>query len=219
MLHILAARPLASVFYTRKASRLLILALGIAVNIYIAYYVSFVHQRGVIDVMHHLRQRQVSQFDVSRADKLAGLESVNITVGFLMPCHSTPWRSHLVYPEISAWALTCEPPIHIEMERRGSYLDEADVFYQDPTKWLAENLQNLDQISSATDPDVKDGAPQDVSAGRAWPHYLVAFEQLQPTLAPILEGTRYKVSKRFFNTHWHDDRRRAGDVIVWSMRR
>ena len=219
MLHILAARPLASVFYTRKTSRQSILVLGIAINIYIAYYVSFVHQRGVIDVMHYLRQRQVSRFDASRADKLAGMESANNTVGFLMPCHSTPWRSHLVYPETSAWALTCEPPIHIAMEERASYLDEADVFYQNPTKWLAENMQDLDQISSATDPDVQDGAQQDASARRAWPHYLVAFEQLQPTLAPILEGTRYKVCKRFFNTHWHDDRRRAGDVIVWCMRR
>lgn len=34
------------------------------------------------------------------------------SVGFLMPCHSTPWQSHFHLPEMNdkMWFLTCEPP-------------------------------------------------------------------------------------------------------------
>ncbi len=50
---------------------------------------------------------------------------------FLMPCHSTPWRSHLVYPGLRARALTCEPPLGTapRSAERAAYLDEADRFY------------------------------------------------------------------------------------------
>lgn len=219
MLHVLAARPLASSFSTKKIGRLMILAAGIAINIYIAYYVSFVHQRGVVDVVHYLRHRQESWFDASPMGHATRPESANITVGFLMPCHSTPWRSHFVYPEITAWALTCEPPIHMPTEERALYLDEADIFYNEPLRWLANNMQDRDTISLTTTSDVTGDPSLDDRTRRPWPHYLVAFESLQPTLASVLNGTRYKECKRFFNTHWHDDSRRTGDVIVWCMRR
>ncbi|KAH6627634.1 Alg9-like mannosyltransferase family-domain-containing protein [Chaetomium tenue] len=50
---------------------------------------------------------------------------------FLTPCHTTPWRSHLVYPALRARALTCEPPLHTApgTTERETYLDEADRFY------------------------------------------------------------------------------------------
>ncbi|KAI5360098.1 Putative GPI mannosyltransferase [Septoria linicola] len=218
MLHVLAARPLASIFARKSRTRTALLAAGIAVNLYIAYYVSFVHQRGVVDVVHYLRHRQESWFDASHTEDLSSRKAQNITVGFLMPCHSTPWRSHLVYPEINAWALTCEPPITLPLDQRHTYLDEADVFYEDPGKWLSENMQDRRTIAKGVDEAVVKTSPHDDTL-RHWPHYLVAFEQLQPTLAQILQGSRYRECKRFFNTHWHDDNRRHGDVVVWCMRR
>ncbi|PPJ55718.1 hypothetical protein CBER1_08289 [Cercospora berteroae] len=212
ILHVLAAGPLASIFATRSAARLSLLVIGVSINAFIAFYVSFVHQRGVVDVMHYLRHRQEAWYESS------GAGAANVSVGFLMPCHSTPWRSHLVYPEIQAWALTCEPPIHVPIEARDSYLDEADVFYVDPAQWLDENMQDRSSISATNESKV---STADVTndAKRPWPHYLVAFEQLQPTMLQVLEGSRYKECKRFFNTHWLDDGRRRGDVIVWCMRR
>jgi GPI mannosyltransferase 3 len=39
------------------------------------------------------------------------------SVGFLMPCHSTPWQSHLHRPELEGgrlWALGCEPPLGLK---------------------------------------------------------------------------------------------------------
>ncbi|TGO52401.1 hypothetical protein BCON_0142g00280, partial [Botryotinia convoluta] len=61
-------------------------------------------------------------------------------VGFLMPCHSTPWRSKLVYKGLGAWALGCEPPVHLEVGERERYRDEADRFYDNPGRFLREEM-------------------------------------------------------------------------------
>lgn len=198
ILHILAARPLAA-FPTTRYRKLLLVG-GLAVNLYIAYYTTMIHQRGVIDVMHYLRNIQEARFDSPVAQ--------NLSVGFLMPCHSTPWRSHLVYPEIEAWALTCEPPLGLSMEERATYLDEADVFYEDPKAWLGKNMR--DEL-------VDVGAK---NSKRKWPQYLVFFEHLEPTMKEVLEEQEngYRECKRFFNTQWHDDGRRKGDVVVFCRR-
>lgn len=208
MLHVLAAKPLATFFspfpIPRKKYRLGLLVFGLAVNLFIAYYTSYVHQRGVIDVIGYLRHEQENVFKSNNsADR-------NITVGFLMPCHSTPWRSHLVYPQIHAWALTCEPPLHLPMAERESYLDEADVFYNDPIVWLDRNM-------GAGDHTVIDGTRKD-SSRRSWPQYLVFFEQLEPTMRDANGVSKYQECWRGFNTHWHDDWRRQGDVVVWCQR-
>lgn len=189
ILHLLAARQLAG-FPTTRLRRLSLWA-TLAANIYIAYYVSMVHQRGVIDVMHFLRNTQEARFERPGVS--------NVTVGFLMPCHSTPWRSHLVYPEVEAWALTCEPPLGLSLEERATYVDEADIFYQDPETWLIANM----------------GA-----SGRAWPEYLVFFEHLEATMKDFMlnKEKHYTECKRLFNTQWHDDTRRMGDVIVFCRR-
>ena len=52
---------------------------------------------------------------------------------------------------------------------------------------------------------------------RPWPQYLVFFEQLEPVLKSVASDVRYKECRRFFNTHFHDDGRRKGDVVVWCM--
>jgi len=65
------------------------------VNMGIAWYATRVHQSGVISVMHFLRD------DIP----------TNGTVGFLMPCYSTPWQSYLQRPDVDAWKLSCDPPL------------------------------------------------------------------------------------------------------------
>ncbi|KXT06907.1 hypothetical protein AC578_7152 [Pseudocercospora eumusae] len=221
ILHVLAARPLASFFNigAHSKARSVILVCGLAANVLIAYYVSLVHQRGVVDVMHYLRHRQESWIEAAAAGELTEAVPANISVGFLMPCHSTPWRSHFVYPEIEAWALTCEPPVNLSAEERLSYLDEADVFYADPVKWLDNNMQDRKIICDGHETATESSLEQLDVHRRQWPHYLVLFEQLIPTLQPLLAETRYKECRRFFNTHWHDDHRRKGDVVVYCMRR
>jgi len=219
ILHILAARPLAAFFHSVPAnkSRLLLLVLMLAVNIYIAAYVTFVHQRGVVDVMHFLRHEQEARLPSSpnySADSVK--HGSNVTVGFLMPCHSTPWRSHLVYPDIKAWALTCEPPLDLSVEECSRYEDEADIFYNDPRSWADDIMESRDSIMKAN-PGALELRHGD-HARRAWPEYLVFFEQLEPVMSGVLERTVYDECWRGFNTHWHDDGRRQGDVVVWCMR-
>lgn len=185
-LHLLAAKPLAQFFakpigLPRKA----LLGVLISLNVLLAYYVSQVHQRGVIDVLAYLRhEREV--YDRP------------ITAGFAMPCHSTPWRSHLVHSDINAWALTCEPPLDIPLNERAEYVDEADVFYNDPISWMKSHL----------------GHPGD----KDWPEYIAFFDQLTKTVGPELSRENYEECWRGFNTHWHDDWRRQGDVVVWCAR-
>ncbi|KAF2864032.1 glycosyltransferase family 22 protein [Piedraia hortae CBS 480.64] len=187
MLHVIAARPVATYFHPFpfpqsrvKAAVLIVLLVG---NAFIAGYVSMVHQKGVIDVVHHLRHEQEL------------MPARILSVGFLMPCHSTPWRSHLVHSQIQAWALTCEPPVHLTLQEREQYLDEGDIFYADPVAWIKANVGDAKKLS--------------------WPSHLVFFQSLEPIVADLLSESGYRQCWRGFNTQWHDDSRRQGHVLVW----
>lgn len=64
------------------------------------------------------------------------------------------------------------------------------------------------------------GGRVDVVERREWPMYLVFFEQLEPTLMAVLgppTGEGYRECWRGFNSRWHDDWRRKGDVIIWCL--
>ncbi|OCK85361.1 glycosyltransferase family 22 protein [Lepidopterella palustris CBS 459.81] len=209
-LHILSARPLSSFFTPLTASRKATLASLLVVNLIIAGYASQVHQRGVLDVLAYLRHQHEARGHVPTS------------VGFLMPCHSTPWRSHFVHPGIRAWALTCEPPLNIPLVDRDKYLDEADQFYLDPgpALWLADHMEDTRAVY--TDTNIAGGQDSRTPAGsrmesRKWPQYLVFFEQLEGMMSESLNGTRYRECWRGFNSHFHDDWRRNGDVVVWCL--
>lgn len=207
ILHVLAARPAAAFFHPTAIQaqkyRGMLFTLGFALNLIVAQYSTGRHQRGVIDVMHYLRKEYEVRY------QLPGPNHGNMTVGFLMPCHSTPWISHFIHPEINAWALTCEPPLGLSAEQRREYLDEADVFYADPAKWMQTNMADVGRR----------GAAVGRSSKRAWPQYVAFFQQLEPTMKTVLQGSEYEECWRGFNTHWHDDWRRKGDVVVWCRGR
>jgi phosphatidylinositol glycan class B len=210
-LHVLAARPLLSCFEPWALSRKAALALLLTINLIIAGYTSQVHQRGVIDVLDYLRHKHETQLLTSKDANLV------TTVGFLMPCHSTPWRSHLVHLGIEAWALTCEPPLDVPLSKRHTYLDEADQYYKDPgpVKWLQQNMASPDAglrknfRSGNIDVEIEGGSK------RPWPQNVVFFEQMEPTMKTVLGKSGFRECWRGFNTHFHDDSRRVGDVIVW----
>ena len=190
----------------RRLSRKFCILSGLLVHFAIAWYVSLVHQSGVISVMDYLRHEYENQNPVTDRP------SSSISVGFLMPCHSTPWRSHLVHSDIRAWALTCEPPLNVPISNRGTYLDEADRFYQHLASFVHTELGIISHGAS----DVH--VANDKRRHRFWPDYLVFFEQLEQDLQEIDISRRYHECWRHFNSHWHDDWRRRGDVIVWCTR-
>ncbi|POV98558.1 hypothetical protein PSTT_14338 [Puccinia striiformis] len=68
-----------------------------------AFYLLNFHYRAQVSVIDYLRQ--VPDHEL-------------VSVGFLMPCHSTPWQSHLHKSHLAPngsqerlWMLTCEPPL------------------------------------------------------------------------------------------------------------
>lgn len=193
-LHVMTAAQLRRFMQPLTRLKKSVLLLLVLVNIPIAFYTSQVHQRGVIDVMHYLRQEHERRLELNALARTS--------VGFLMPCHSTPWRSHLVYPGIDAWALTCEPPLDVPLDRRDTYLDEADQFYLNPRSWMEFHMVK------------PTGNSKDLKGKRNWPDYVVFFEQLKPVVWGSLKGSGYGECWRGFNTHFHDDWRRHGDVIV-----
>lgn len=120
------------------------------------------------------------------------------SVGFLTPCHSTPWQSmfHRRDLEDKSWFVTCEPPLHLEAGTRESmaaYRDELDRFFDNPAPFLAAKL------------------PSD----RPWPSHLVVFEPMENVVRDYLAGTAYRECRRFFNSYFHWDDRRRGEIIVF----
>lgn len=156
-LHVLTAGPFASFFedvlpfthvsrfsvrYESVKRSLLAMILGL--NVLIALLTTTSHQPGPISVLAYLRHQHIQLYLPQPPEASEVLIAQNspstMTVGFLMPCHSTPWRSHLIFPTIRAWALTCEPPVGLVSTERDHYVDEADQFYADPKGWMNSTL-------------------------------------------------------------------------------
>src|SRR6202012_5188284 len=121
-------------------------------------------------------------------------------------------------------------------EKEG-YMDEADHFYANPSVWIKRNMSRhipprshsghetrTPGVRTPNQPGKIETIPAEVLAkeraqhfwatreGRKpWPDYLVFFAQLEPTMQTALRGSAYGECKRLFNSHWHDDWRRAGD--------
>jgi len=98
----------------------------IITNVTTVGYFGLVHQRGTLDVMKVLANRNPWHTNVL----------------FLMPCHSTPLYSHL-HTRIQVRFLTCEP----DFTGNPHYQDEADIFYMDPEKWLLQNYSGNHTVS------------------------------------------------------------------------
>ncbi|KAL9042597.1 MAG: hypothetical protein Q9214_003731 [Letrouitia sp. 1 TL-2023] len=210
-LHVLAASPMTG-FFKPTIIRRILLATLLTASVLLAFFATNLHQTGPINVLTYLREESVSRQSDS-----------TVTAAFLMPCHSTPWRSHLIFPGIKAWALTCDPPLHLPPSEHGSYLDEADRFYTDPKKFLSRTLgkpprTKSEFVARMSAVEAIGTIAWDGNEGRkAWTEYLVFFEQLEPTMKGLLQGSGYSECWRGWNTFAHDDWRRKGDVMVWCL--
>lgn len=139
------------------------------------------------------------------------------SLGFVMPCHSTPAQSYLHRNDITdLWAITCNPPLHLLKDKDAKiklpwYMDESDHLYDDPHGFFESFFDKLDNGNSEK-PDVKSREYH-----RIWPEYLVIFDHLDTLfMREYLNGTHYKEYKRFFNSWSHWDSRREGDLIIYK---
>ena len=192
------------------------LCLLILLNLSISVYTTTYHQSGVLSAVTFLRHEYealaldgrgllLSSPDAGKYDdvpKITNYSDSETFAGFLMPCHSTPWRSQLIYPGLRAWALGCEPPLDLPAgsKEREVYRDEADRFYDDPGRFLTEEVGTVE---------------------KPWPRFIVGFEGIEGVLREYSQGRmkRFVVRERWrgFNSHWHDDERRRGDVVIWEF--
>lgn len=248
LLHILAAVPFTTFFLpgvsiaiprsTQFTAKRILLALLLIVNITIAIVTTTSHQTAPLTVMTYLRNQHTKHYLSQPPSGFLAPAPSTMTVGFLMPCHSTPWRSHLVQSSIKAWALTCEPPVNMNASARANYLDEADRFYDDPKQFLAATLGSPPTLKKppvswfswfGTRKRLKNGFGRedmieadawDGREGRkSWPDYVVFFEQMEPTMKEVLMGSAYRDCWRGWNSWGHDDWRRKGDILVWCLRK
>ncbi|KAJ1921500.1 glycosylphosphatidylinositol anchor biosynthesis [Tieghemiomyces parasiticus] len=178
-------------------------------------YTNLVHQRGVVDVVNYLRG------DVRRQSTQPRVHHIL----FLMPCHSTPYYSHLHY-DVTLSYLACDPPLEPEQIKAGDhYQYPSGEFGRDPAAFLVDYLARL-QPASPTEPAAStnhtaSGAgdlfalPRDTALHFSpLPSHIVIFSVDLPALAPIFTLNGYLEDRRFFNTHWNGDSRRRGDVVL-----
>lgn len=84
-----------------------------------ALYFGLFHQKGTIEAMDYLAKE---------LEQRPG----RTTVAFLMPCHSTPFYSHIHRRNVKLKFLSCEPNI----KNKKGHIDEAREFFQDPVNGL-----------------------------------------------------------------------------------
>lgn len=263
-LHVLAAPSFAAFFSAppgRQPSqtKTAILAGLLTVNLVIATYLSLFHAAAPISVMHFLRhdfeRLHPERLDLHPAQPItnhyhaldipitSAQEAGNTTTGgelfalFLVPCHATPWRSHLVYPALRARALTCEPPLHTppRSAERDAYQDETKRFYDGfrgkddgGNGWGAGFL--AEEIWPPAD-GIRGEAVKEAVAGNGdkrrrgeIPRYIVGFASIEPMLTKFFNeggagadmGVRLRRVWSGWNGLFSDDERKEGWLIVWD---
>ncbi|KAK7969850.1 GPI mannosyltransferase [Apiospora saccharicola] len=225
ILHVLAAPYITSFFTTITAGgipsssgpigvkRKPLLVAGLLVNLVIGSYLSYFHAAAPIQVMDYLR----GEFERLHPDNAtlaepygrynATSEPLELFALFLTPCHTTPWRSHLVYPALRARELTCEPPLHTEpgSPERAAYIDEGWRFERDKTSFMSTELWPSE-------------------GGEELPRYIIGFEGIEDALmeyfGPKGPGAKKEVTLAKTWAQWNglftDDDRKAGELRVWE---
>ncbi|KAL4067708.1 glycosyltransferase family 22 protein [Scleroderma citrinum] len=237
MLHILGARSLLELYHrsaevdrsqqagsrTKRRARLpirtrdlVLLLLSVPASIYVTLF----HCTGQITVMTYLRNLPVDD---------------STTIGFLMPCHSTPWQAYLHRPDLAhpgkMWALGCEPPLGVQDHAR--YRDQTDVFFASPVAYLQSHFPV--QVNTSFPPSPYPSSVPDASFVSSvsaielhkrswdlgwqheWPKYIVIFGALlgEPGILPLFQGKGYhEVWKGGWE--WEGEGKRQKGVRVWQ---
>lgn len=177
--------------FHRKSSKTLFRVIAILVvvtNVVIAYFFTRINERGEIDIINYLKRQPEGE-----------------NFGLLTPCHSTPWQSHLhdIRFQVS-WFITCEPPLHLEnSDLIKEYRDESDLMFDDPKGFILNNFP-----TSLTESDTT------LKTKYQWPSKLIIYEAFEE-MAEILTDVGYTECHRIFNSYFHWDSKRNGDIVVY----
>ncbi|XP_075905542.1 GPI alpha-1,2-mannosyltransferase 3 [Nelusetta ayraudi] len=144
-------------------------------NLAAALYTGLVHQRGTLDVMTHLH----TLCDASRPQ--------TTDVLFLMPCHSTPFYSHVHCP-MKMRFLECPPDLG-----QDGYVEEAARFYSDPLIWLRTSFPYKSSL----------------------PSHLVLFNVLEKEISVFLQANNFSRTAEIFHTHFPEGRV-GGSIFIYE---
>lgn len=179
----------------------------LSVSIPLILYAALFHSSAQIGVMAYLRNLPNTELG---------------SVGFLMPCHSTPGQSHLHRPPpIEVWALGCEPPLGLNTEEVKSYRDQTDVFFATPLSYLDAYFPPTvnSQFPESPRPTTFPGTTETGLWEHEWPTHLVLFGALLQE-----KGVENKLRDIGYVPVWHEgngleeDPRRRGGVRVWAWK-
>ncbi|OMJ21808.1 GPI mannosyltransferase 3 [Smittium culicis] len=217
-----------SKFLKLLSRKKLILLIILLTNIPIGLFSNILHTRGVISVMKFLRES-------SKTGEV-------MDIGFLTPCHSTPFYSHIHRP-IPMWFLTCDPPQN--KKDLDNHYWEANEFDLNPVTFLKLNfiqknsrlaspiiitdqnsnvnmtvpkLINLDEYNALPEDEKDDEMYKGLQKSRKiryLPSHLVIYSSILPRIEQYLHENGYSQCASFFNTLFEVDNRRRGDILVF----
>ncbi|TKS70126.1 GPI mannosyltransferase 3 [Collichthys lucidus] len=147
-------------------------------NLVAALYTGLIHQRGTLDVMSHLQT-------LCNVRGISSLPQPDIL--FLMPCHSTPFYSHVHCP-MKMKFLECPPDLGEE-----GYVNEADRFYDNPLHWLRTSFPYKSSL----------------------PTHLVLFDVLEKEISVFLQGNNFVRTAQIFHTHFPEGKV-GGSIFIYE---
>ncbi|XP_005178617.2 LOW QUALITY PROTEIN: GPI mannosyltransferase 3-like [Musca domestica] len=171
--------------WSYKASRISLWFVAILIivgNAIPAWYLSTIHQRGPIDVMTKLNH-------IASEYKSEQNRPANIL--FLMPCHSTPYYSH-IHQNVTMRFLTCEP----NLKDTPNYKDEAELFFESPVHWLRSHIPSYPRSAK--------------------PSHVVLYEPLADTINEFLVD--YKLLEKVANAEYINSRTGRNILIYQRLR-
>lgn len=170
-------------FPARKLIRAILIATFVIANLIAFLYLGLIHQRGPMDVNHAIIRR------------IQQLGHTDVSVHYLMDCHSTPLYSHLHVREgvhVQAWYLDCSPSC------RASETQECEsaLFSRDPLEFVVNAYGQV-----CPNRDGSDGDQSYVcSSPRSVPNFLAIFSADAIKVEPQLVSMGLVATERFFHS-------------------
>ena len=165
---LLPTLPLFIVLAAPNIERLLrgrptVVLLWIIINVGAVGFLGLFHQSGAISVNQEIVQTTAQHSATTAAPTL-------ISIHYLLPCHTTPSRSHLHSRDFQVrevWHLDCSPSCRV------SNTCESEAFAQDPQNFLRGTYPQL----------------------RTWPDFVVAMSETEDVLLEAMPSTFRAVAR------------------------
>lgn len=199
-----AARSLS----TMRRHRRLLIALLVLSNLVMFFIFGKGFQPGAIAILRILK----------RQDRLP--DTLVRSVTFLMPCHSTPWQSHIHVPRLRPYFLPCDPPGYgkstAPYDSPLARLSRLPPEHSWKWKWSqVRHLQPPRQFTDESDWFAKDPKFYLASRSIEREQYLIVYKGWYDAHKELLP--QHEEAGRAWNGWIETDPRRAGDILLLKV--